>query len=60
MDKNTEFQGAARLRAGVSPGGLRLDRPELLDPEVEVGGAAVLRSATVPAVMPTWSLFLAL
>ncbi|KAF9524021.1 NADPH oxidase regulator NoxR [Crepidotus variabilis] len=55
-DKNTEFKGVARLKAGITPGGLRLDRPDLLDPnlEPETGGASVLRSATVPPVMPTW------
>lgn len=47
-DAVTTFSGAARLKAGISPAGLFLDRPDL-DPTSPNG---LLRSATVPPVMP--------
>lgn len=48
-DGVTSFSGAARLKAGISPAGLFLDRPDL-DSESPNN---LLRSATVPPVMPT-------
>lgn len=47
-DKITTFTGSARLKMGISPGGLYLDRP---DPES--AGAAIARSATVPGSLPS-------
>jgi len=48
-DVVTSFSGAARLKAGISPAGLYLDRPDLLD---SASNNNLLRSATVPPVMP--------
>jgi hypothetical protein len=50
-DVVTTFTGVARLKAGISPSGLYLDRPDLL--ESEAANSNLLRSATVPSVMPT-------
>ncbi|KAF8895701.1 NADPH oxidase regulator NoxR [Gymnopilus junonius] len=47
----TEFSGVARLKAGVSPSGLYLDRPDLAE-SPSASGTNLLRSATVPPVMP--------
>jgi len=53
-DVITTFSGAARLKAGISPAGLYLDRPDLLDSPS--AGSNLLRSATVPPVMPATKL----
>ncbi|EFI28161.1 NADPH oxidase regulator NoxR [Coprinopsis cinerea okayama7 len=44
-DKITTFVGSARLKMGISPAGIYIDRPDIDTP----AGAAVSRSATVPA-----------
>ncbi|KDR75258.1 hypothetical protein GALMADRAFT_226928 [Galerina marginata CBS 339.88] len=49
-DVVTTFSGAARLKAGISPAGLFLDRPDLL--ESSTSNSGLLRSATVAPVMP--------
>lgn len=49
-DVVTTFTGVARLKAGISPSGLYLDRPDLL--ESTASNSNLLRSATVPPVMP--------
>jgi len=50
-DTVTSFSGAARLKMGISPAGLYLDRPDLLDSGTSTN---LLRSATVPPVMPPY------
>jgi len=47
-DDGTAFSGAVRLKQGISPAGLFLDRPDLLDTNPS---ANLLRSATVPPVV---------
>ncbi|KAF6760167.1 NADPH oxidase regulator NoxR [Ephemerocybe angulata] len=44
-DKITTFTGSARLKMGITPNGIFLDRPEEISP-------TVVRSATVPGSMP--------
>ncbi|CAA7261646.1 unnamed protein product [Cyclocybe aegerita] len=46
-DAYTTFSGVTRLKQGISPAGLRLDRPDLLD---DAPSSGLLRSATVPPV----------
>ncbi|KAF8813751.1 NADPH oxidase regulator NoxR [Phlegmacium glaucopus] len=46
-DDGTAFSGATRLKKGMSPAGLLLDRPDLLDTNPSTN---LLRSATVPPV----------
>ncbi|KAF9049922.1 NADPH oxidase regulator NoxR [Panaeolus papilionaceus] len=50
-DAITTFSGVSRLKQGMSPAGLKLDRPDLLD---TAPPSTLLRSATVPPVMPTY------
>ncbi|KAF8160854.1 NADPH oxidase regulator NoxR [Crassisporium funariophilum] len=50
-DTATSFSGAARLKMGISPAGLYLDRPDLLNSDTSTN---LLRSATVPPVMPPY------
>jgi hypothetical protein len=50
-DAVTTFSGVARLKQGITPAGLKLDRPDLLD---TAPTSNLLRSATVPPVMPTY------
>jgi len=46
-DDGTAFSGAARLKQGISPAGLYIDRPDVLDVNPS---ANLIRSATVPPV----------
>ncbi|PPQ62939.1 hypothetical protein CVT24_006179 [Panaeolus cyanescens] len=50
-DAITTFSGVSRLKQGMTPAGLKLDRPDLLD---TAPTSNLLRSATVPPVMPTY------
>ncbi|KAF9476353.1 NADPH oxidase regulator NoxR [Pholiota conissans] len=45
-DLTTDFTGITRLKQGISPAGVFVDRPD-------IGNSGLLRSATVPPVMPT-------
>lgn len=49
-DGVTTFSGAARLKAGISPAGLFLDRPDL---DSASPNNNLLQGATVPPVIPT-------
>ncbi|RXW15133.1 hypothetical protein EST38_g10721 [Candolleomyces aberdarensis] len=46
-DKITDFTGSARLKMGITPTGIFIDRPDLDSPT-----PTVVRSATVPGSMP--------
>ncbi|KAF9010469.1 NADPH oxidase regulator NoxR [Cyathus striatus] len=45
-DMFTTFTGVTRLKQGISPSGTFLERPD------DISGAGLIRSATVPPVMP--------
>ena len=51
MDSGTDFSGAARLKQGISPSGVYLDRVDssVKDPP------PLPRSATVATSTPAWS-----
>jgi hypothetical protein len=51
MDNSTDFSGAARLKQGISPAGVYLDRPDLLRKDE----LSQPRSATVATSSVTWS-----